>query len=78
MRQREAAAVGCPKSPASVGLRHRRTIKPMVPELSAASCRRREATMGNRTNSATTAPSPPNRKASSKLSSTYSSRTAST
>ncbi len=59
MRQRVTAAVGCPKSAASVCRRQRRTAIPMAPEVSAASCNRRGAVGDRRATSATTARSPP-------------------
>lgn len=64
-RQRVTDAVGCPKSEASAWRRQRRIAMPIVPELSAASCRRREAVIGRRASSPTTAPSPPWRRPSS-------------
>ncbi len=58
-RQRVTAAVGCPKSAASVWRRQRRMAMPSVPELSAESCNRREAVIDRRATSATTALRPP-------------------
>src|SRR3546814_14829204 len=55
-RQRVAAAVGWPKSEASAARRQRRMAKPMVPVLSAASCRRREAVIESRADSEMTPP----------------------
>lgn len=55
-RHRVAAAVGWPKSAASVARRHRLTARAVTPELSAANCRRREAVIERREISATTAP----------------------
>ena len=57
-RQRVTDAVGCPKSAASVARRHRRTAIPIVPDVSAASWRRREAVIDRRATSATTAAQP--------------------
>lgn len=65
-----AAAVGLPKSVASCCRRHRRRMRPRVPVFSAASWKRREMSMGNRTISPTTAPRPPKRKPSSNASQT--------
>jgi len=55
---RVVEAVGCPKSFASVCRLQRRTASAIVPVRSAASCSRREPTIGKRTSSPTTAPSP--------------------
>ena len=57
-RQRVTDAVGCPKSAASVARRQRRTAMPIVPDVSAASCSRREAVIDRRATSATTAAEP--------------------
>ena len=64
-RHRVIAAVGCPKSLASACRRHRRSAMPMVPLSLAARCSRREAVIGSRAMSATTAPRPPCRNPSS-------------
>ena len=54
-RQRVTAAVGRPRSAeASAALRQRRNRKAVTPELSAASCKRRPATIGRRPISPTT------------------------
>lgn len=58
-RQRVVEAVGCPKSEASVCLRQRRIAIPIVPELSAASCNRREAVIERRASSPATTLRPP-------------------
>ena len=65
-RQRVTAAVGWPKSTASVARRQRRKAIPMVPVRSAASCNRRDAVIDSLATSATTPPRPPWRKPSSK------------
>lgn len=54
-RHRVIAAVGWPKSAASVCRRQRRSAMPITPELSAASCSRRDAVMVSFATSATTA-----------------------
>ena len=64
-RQRVTDAVGWPKSAASVARRQRRTAIPIVPDVSAASCSRREAVIDRRATSATTPPSPPCRRPAS-------------
>ena len=62
IHHRVAAAVGCPRSVASVWRRQRRSATPRVLEPSAASwSRRRDAAIGRRATSATTAPSPDTR-----------------
>jgi hypothetical protein len=59
IRQRVIAALGRSRSTAaSPPVRQRRSNRPMTPERSAASCRRRLATIGNRPISPTTAASP--------------------
>lgn len=74
-RQRVTAAVGSPNNAASAGRRKRRMAMPVTPEVSAASCNRREAFIGNFASSPITAPKPLQRKPSSKQSSTpFSSR----
>ncbi len=64
-RQRVIAAVGCPKSLASACRRQRRRAIPIVPLSFAARCNRRDAVIGRRAISATTAPRPPCLKPSS-------------
>lgn len=64
-RHRVIAALGCPKSLASACRRQRRSAMPMVPLSLAARCSRREAVIGRRAISATTAPRPPCRNPSS-------------
>lgn len=70
IRQRVTLAVGCPKSDASVIRRQRRMASAIVPDSSAQSCKRREATIGRRATSPTTADRPPWRKPSSMQAST--------
>ncbi len=78
MRQCVLAAVGCLNSAASVWRRQRRSSRPITPEPSAASCKRREAVIERRAPSATTAPSLGWRRASSKQARTAFSSPAST
>ncbi len=58
-RHRVVEAVGWPKSAASRWRFQRRMAMPIVPELSAASCSRRELVIDKRPISATTPASPP-------------------
>lgn len=78
MRHLVVAAVGCPKSAASVCRRQRRMAIPIEPASSAASCSRREVVIDRRATSATTAPSPPWRNPSSMQANTLLSSPAST
>ncbi len=71
-------AVGWPKSLASVCLRQLQTTRARLPFFSAASWSRRLASIGSRTTSPTTAPSPPKDNASSIEARTSSSRSLST
>lgn len=77
-RHRVTAALGVLTSTGPAERCQRRSAMPSVPELSAASCRRREAIMDMRVTSATTVPKPPWRSPSSKQASKARSSGAST